>query len=618
MVDLQLEFKVFLSEKDEPHPRFRLRLGDLEVVKSFEVPRTAHGRVTLRCTPGLVADRPVCIDLHADTVCTKPHCSKSIVARRFVASVVATWEEVCTGALLSSTDMLPGSVKFTVRCTNLRDRWDGDAKFQSAVRAFQTRARDAIDVLYEAALAANRTYRRGQWLDYSVHKFNASYNLAPVAPVRTAHNEPESSACIPMPGWCDLLHITRVQVSQRRRVERCMDHTLRAACARMRVPVAKFLASKPVTSSPLAKEVLCEAMTAFARGCVYVNDSVFDAERRKAVPCEHRGFPSLIDAPGAAGDDCESLSKESLLFVRLLESLFKPKSEVVAHAKAVAAQYVWMLTTGAARGGKPATLFCHVWVFGVPRELFTIWVERGRAGLRVLQKDGVSKATLTVGDIPRDTPALEVLCVESTEYTTATLSYRESDTREERMHNLYKDLNIMPKSARGVFRCKLPAGAVLRSNFYSHAVMGLTYQTYESDRCGEFQFVTLTGSAGVWDKSATWEDVMMHPERVALVPVHSVTSAERAAAETVLDWMPAIHARELHKHSADAVAAQERKDEDNAFLLQCRARDWGAKTQTALREWCKETGWKLVAEPRKERVCDLCEDVQIWLAPPDM
>lgn len=210
---------------------------------------------------------------------------------------------------------------------------------------------------YALALSANKTYRKGAWLHPALAIYNTSYIDALYAPPLHVPVPNQFGACYPVPGWVDLRHLTKESMHPLQ--PKWFDHMFLQACHRMQVSPDVVLSNLhdsatkgPSKPSMLALEVLCDAASWIAHRTVYLHDTVdvtpIDTNPRSCRSIEgvdHYGFPRLMDAICEAGDDCESLTKETLLFLHELERLFSTAPNKLSKLSQALAQlarrYTW-------------------------------------------------------------------------------------------------------------------------------------------------------------------------------------------------------------------------------------------------------------------------------------
>src|SRR6185369_665213 len=226
--------------------------------------------------------------------------------RREVARVMVHRHEIKQGKSSESMDQVTGHIKFKlVWLTDLDGPFLDIADTQNLIR-------QAFDLCY----ASNQTFNQGQWIHPGVHAMNVSYVEMPWAPKSTMETMRsvigQRAAGCPIPGWIDLLHLT-LDIRSHTTHALCYRQMLVKAAQRMKLSVDDWLQDR--WTAEQEAEVVADAAATVARRSVYLPDTVDvtppNSTWKDIRQVDYYGFPRLVDRLHFAGDDCESLSKET-------------------------------------------------------------------------------------------------------------------------------------------------------------------------------------------------------------------------------------------------------------------------------------------------------------------
>jgi hypothetical protein len=526
-IRFQLDWRFDPTVESDPVFRFRHQ----QHVATWSSSKPGCGSVVL---PLGTQPCPVFVDLFANTS-SRLSARVELPCRRMVARAVFWWPS-SQSDWIDSTDFVPGHVKFRIRL-------EGEGGGVDEKNQKQHVERLCADV-YSLCLRGNRTFGsdagRYRWVNPAVQRLNVSYIDALVAPLADRMRQP-------VPGWVDLRHLSKQVLPERS----WLDFSFELAALRM--GVSRSQAEKdPV----LALELLVDAAAWVGRRCVYLHDSVDttpvdggDGKRgvRSIVGVEAYTFPQELDRLADAGDDCESLTKQTLCFFEGLRTI-RDTGGPWAFLYALSRRYVWFQATGGIEcdgsasaplessvalpacrgsGGAGKHVVCHSWGIGV-------------------------FADTDQGKLP------SVVTIESTDYKCST-SFEYKD--EQQRADWYLSFLLTCPSAMA-FRCKAPHRACTRYP-YMFLVSLLSCEDLSERKTFPWPLISGGGKhvyecvVGTRDSptadvvlgldlravDAKQQETFWSTSRIVLVPnpvAEPLTSRDLATADAILEWYPPL------------------------------------------------------------------------------
>ena len=558
--------------------------------------------------------------------------------RREVARCVATWEDIREGRTVNSADQVAGHVKFQLAFEPHPEVYG--PKTTAAI------AQHLVSKMFQLALASNRTFADPMipWIHPGAHAMNVSYVEMVWSPSSSSSssvsaNSTQQKDAKPVPGWADLYHLL-VDIPSHTAPEAYYALALRNASRSL------FGSAQSRIASPLNQcEWLTEAAASLARRSVYLSDTVdvtpYDPQkpplvqtRRQIQDVDYYNSLRVVDQLNHVGDDCESLSKETLLFLTELGHLEGVEDGQVRLAQQIARRYVWVQSTGGvsahpigvgkeglhptseskAAGAPPSwmtnqpqflqyptvvPLICHSWVLGIERHLFDKWIQRGANVL----SNNFAKTTNNEAEAEDAKKWPGIVNVESTEWM-ASVPYQSEAADMKQLHHWHAFRRF---SSFPAFRIKLPYAGWRGSRRYA-LVTTLTICDPEMiHKLGAAEFVVAslqpTHPAG-FEKGVDFERLLQMDESVILLPTVLLSSQDIADAVQVLDYYPPLPAvpltddglmhdvllRGLHFANNPAFALS--TSSSGGFQVMIREQDWHEYEQ-ALEEWCSRQGYRV-------------------------
>jgi hypothetical protein len=562
-----------------------------------------------------------------------------IPCRKFLATCIWTNQNVFSKSTVDATDMVKGHVKFKLTLSPLASfktvRFVEDpSEKDETKKGVSPFLEDCVhQEMFDLALTSNQTFGQGEWIEPDINVMNTSY-----IDMIWCHLEGHPRMK-PVPGWVDLRHLW-LDFEKHTAHERFYEHSL--ACAAFRLGLSP--GEKWTLEDRL--EMLCEAAAWVARRSVYISDTVDTTPyspgeplkaRRTIEDVDHYGFPRLGDRLEHMGDDCESLSKETLLFLVELIHLKNPKSPLVRSAQKLAQGYIWYqitggihrqvstldiyhnqghtskVSTGASFYRKGPTrcscslekkiakqktgdwfssfsdssrkrYICHSWVMGIPKEMNAEWIARGQRLLNEPTTDFDSTAGETKkGVSPFLRPVSPVLNIESTELTTSVPGYLQRN--EEALVKLHEEFRTC--SAFGAFRVKLPWTCLAKMDRYAVVTTAVSVgQTLQEENALEFIFGTLSKNQEGFKKGSDWKTLFEHPEEVVLLPSLCLQDKHIRLADQALEFYPPILPIPFEESQSIAKKGGSPK-KVSGLALYTREQDWPIYKET-IEKWCSD------------------------------
>ena len=355
---LTFRYEEAFDSRVERRPALYFRLARSLMVRHKQVPIPVLGDEPLRHGQKYTIEIPQTVwkaalqesrthflvgDLFCDT--TSELDTVELECRREVARCIATFHDVKLGKTVRALDQVAQHCKFALVFDPHPHISVSDADSKETIQ----KAEEMAQEMFQLAHKSNKTFvaqRAREWIHRGAHAMNVSY-----VEMLTI---PGSSSLRPVPGWVDLRHLA-LDVSQRLAPETYYASALRNAMRRC--------LNQPKKWHELTREeqceILCDAAAWLARRSVYLPDTVdvtpFDADqdakrppRKKRVikSVDYYNFPRVVDELHRVGDDCESLSKDTLLFIMELQALTNITDALVQAAQDLSRQFVWVQTTG--------------------------------------------------------------------------------------------------------------------------------------------------------------------------------------------------------------------------------------------------------------------------------
>ncbi len=510
----------------------------------------------------------------------------NIPCRRFVARAIWTWMDIVHGRTMEAMDMAKTtklSLHFQADQCRVDDQplVDFTYRLPDAARLqeeFLHRSEKCVEHMKDLALRANRRFGSFPSIVDRFWTFNTSYVEALYSPVGTPLR--------PIPGWVDLRHLRTIGDTTPPTPPSFFQEQMEWACRRMGISpehVQRDWQRRTKHKTLLALETVCDALAHMARRCIYLHDTVErpkaqtgrDACDTKPADVDDYKFPRLADEYARAGDDCESLSKETLLMAVELERLKidKDTHPLAWLARQVVKAYTWYQITGAITDDR-GELGCHSWVMALPNDLNDCFIRQHDAQRRDSERRNSASSSAR----------LPVLVVESTDSTTST-TFEYPRDEEERRARFKKWLHTAPIA--DALRFKTPASLMRKNCRYAYLSSAVTWQNWSQYGALEFMFCHHDPETGQRVHGVPFEAVMKrrrHAE-VEMCATIPLSRQDLDMADQVLEWYPPIRtlAHQPTQHRATAPSAE------SALLVFLRSIDWDHPlVRQAWQEWCQE------------------------------
>ena len=565
------------------------------------------------------ADGVLFADLFADTQSILSS-QVTLECRRFLATAAIVQPNVWT----SSTDMVDRNVKFDIQVRPV-----SASKATLCGSLDEGKATDLLQRVFKMCHSSNSRFGKIEWLDPTLQTFNTSYIEAIFSPVSPMKR--------PVPGWMDLLHLTTAANTSMA----FYQHALTLACRRMAIDPVQVVKHN---SRTLDIEIVCYAAAWIARRSVYVHDTVLLASGACA-DVDHYGFTRLVDRPEQAGDDCESHSKETYLFLldfqrqtcrgpawmqRLHQTLRSyqiyqitggirgsgsrtvPADEKARNVLLNRSAFAGLQTRSmpnqrlSARSSTASTpsggafsssssssrVSCHSWLALVPKKTNELWVQRGRQW--IMRQKGV-KATCASHEFKDAEDAADpVVFVESTEYTTsAPIVFSDEDERV-RFCTAFGQYQHAE-----AFRCKVPWTVLQGLDRYISASTAVSCTPCSQCNAREFLFGSIDTNGDALQGGVACNNLFDPAARrggpsspVALFPLYAPTEQDMQDAKEVLEWFPPIFAVP-HDEKASTTGGRGGSVTPSQRVY-ARPEEW-RKYKSSFADWVAKKGWTFEA-----------------------